>query len=115
MPSIVALVLLLATGTVQGQSGTPRRFEPYAPFIGRPINAVRSSGVESSHRTYAIEGAIAGGAGMGVLGAAFSHEFCRQDSSDGCLFPTLYGAALGALIGVVVGGLVGSFVPKGAP
>ena len=113
---MASLVLLGVTGAVQAQAALPRRFEPYAPFIGRPMRAVGASSLDAPPRTYAIEGAVAGGAAVGILTGAVAQGLCHEESSRGhCLLSTVGGALMGALIGCVVGGLIGSFVPKGAP
>jgi hypothetical protein len=64
--------------------------------------------------TYWKEGAITGGAIVGLTGALAMNGLCHMDDANasGCGLAALGGAALGFLIGAVPGALIGGQIHK---
>jgi hypothetical protein len=79
---------------------------PHAPGNDRVALALGTDG----RQTYAIEGAIAGGVGLGIVGAVPRSSSCSESSN--CTTSVIGTGLIGPLIGVVIGGLIGSAIPK---
>jgi hypothetical protein len=62
--------------------------------------------------TYWKEGALVGGAILGVTGAVLMHGLCGMDGPDNCGGALIGGAILGFFLGAIPGALIGGQFPK---
>ena len=65
---------------------------------------------------YAVVGAVAGGAGLGLAAGILGHQFCAHEnetaSADCGVGNFLLNFALGATVGAVTGGFIGSSIHR---
>ena len=107
---IIAVSLMLSPRLAVGQ-----RLAPSFPSVAEPISVQSQVQEAGSHPapSYWLEGGLAGGIGLGVLGGVMGHGLCADNGvNENCTGSTLGMAALGAVLGFTVGALIGGFFPK---
>ena len=113
--AVVLALAFLCAGRATAQSHSVLR-RP-APFVTWHMSEDSQQAplvwVEDYPKTHWLEGAIAGGALLGLGGAALAGGFCSySETSDGCTGSTIGGFVVGAGTGFALGALIGGRFPK---
>ena len=114
-PTILALLAVLSAAfTTSASAQAPRgriAITPTPATLALPRagwQAGVASRPDSLGHNAAIQGAIVGGATLGVLTGFVAWSFCASDSHDSCAGSAIGGVLLGATVGAVLGGMLAS-------
>ena len=110
----LVLVLLVSLAHPVAAQRVPQ--PPFAPLLaGAAMHRTTALDSAAIPKTHWLEGALFGGAALGLLFAEGAAGFCADTDSGGghnCGLATVEGFFLGAGLGFTIGGLIGGQFPK---